>query len=82
LETNDLIRNFILENITIGASQRSIGDNDSVLEKGIIDSTGILELVSFVEETFGLQVKDDELIPDNFDSVGRLARYINRKKGC
>ena len=45
-----------------------------------IDSTGILELVAYVEGEFGIEVKDEELVPDNFDSVAKLIEYINRKK--
>ena len=48
----------------------------SFLEEGIVDSTGVLELVLFVEETFGITVNDEEIVPDNFDSVEKLARYV------
>ena len=79
MEPKELIKQFILQNVTIGASHRTLNDADSFLEKGIIDSTGILELVSFVEETFHVEVRDEELVPENFDSVGALAQYIQRK---
>jgi acyl carrier protein len=51
----------------------------SFLEEGIMDSTGVLELVMFVEETFHVTVEDEEIVPENFDSVSRLAAYIRRK---
>lgn len=54
-------------------------DNDSFLDKGIIDSTGVLELVSFIEETFNFKVEDEELIPDNLDSLSKLTSYIKKK---
>lgn len=54
-------------------------DDDSLLEKGIIDSTGVLELVGFIEEGFHVAVKDDELLPENLDSVNRLIAFITRK---
>jgi acyl carrier protein len=73
------VRKFILENYLIGENEDALSDDDSFLEKGIIDSTGILEMVMFVEETYGIEVEDDEVIPDNFDSVGKLLAYINRK---
>lgn len=73
------IRDFVVENALFGASETALDDNDSFLEKGIIDSTGILELVSFVEEEFGVEVKDEELVPENFDSVNKLSDYIERK---
>jgi len=73
------IRNFIIENSLNGFSEATLGDNDSFLEKGIVDSTGILELVAFVEVEFGIEVRDEELIPANFDSIDSLANYIPRK---
>jgi acyl carrier protein len=54
-------------------------DDASFLEEGIVDSMGIMELVMFVEETFGITVDDEELVPDNFDSVSKLAAYIRRR---
>ena len=53
--------------------------NDSFLEKGLIDSTGVLELVSFIEETYGITIEDEELIPDNLDSLHKLENFITRK---
>ncbi|MBI5445897.1 MAG: acyl carrier protein [Deltaproteobacteria bacterium] len=71
------IRTFILENFLFGADEKSLDDEDSFLEKGIIDSTGILEVVGWIEEKFGFQVADEELVPENFDSVSRLAAFIS-----
>jgi acyl carrier protein len=53
--------------------------HDSFLEKGLIDSTGVLELVSFIEETYGITIEDEELIPDNLDSLDKLENFITRK---
>ncbi len=50
------------------------------MEKGIIDSTGILEVITFIEEDFGIKVKDEEMIPENLDSINNLAAFIQRKK--
>jgi len=75
------IRNYILENFLYTKDEEKLHNDDSFLEDGIVDSTGILELLLFVEETFGVQVEDEEVIPDNFDSVERLTRYICMKKG-
>jgi acyl carrier protein len=75
------IRSFILETVLAGARGATLNDNDSFLESGIIDSTGILELVSYIEDEFKINVKDEELIPDNFDSVSKLASYITTKIG-
>ena len=76
----DDIRRFIFENFLFGEPDDSLGDKDSFLEKGVIDSTGVLELVAFLEESFGLKVEDAELIPENLDSVNSLVNFIERKK--
>jgi acyl carrier protein len=73
------IRNYILENFLYTSDQGKLKNTDSFLEDGIVDSTGILELLMFVEETFGIKVEDEEVLPDNFDSVERLERYIQTK---
>jgi len=73
------IRSFIVENFLYGQDD-GFGDDVSFLEKGIIDSTGVLELVSFVEDKYGISVDDEELVPDNFDSLNNLSAYIARKK--
>lgn len=73
------IRSFIFDNYLIGASENSLNDDDSFLEKGIIDSTGVLELIMFVEEHYGIEVADEEVIPDNFDSVNKLCNYLAKK---
>ncbi len=65
-----------------GASEQNFGDDDSFMETGIIDSTGVLELVSLVEERFDITVQDDELIPENLDSANKLGRYVTRKLGA
>ncbi len=81
MEMKDQIRTYIMENILLGSADQSIADDDSFLEKGIIDSTGILELVAFVEDEFDIEVGDEELIPDNFDSIEKLAVYTRGKIG-
>jgi len=72
------VREFVVENFLFGDGE-SLKDDTSFMEEGIIDSTGILELVFFLEETFGLNVEDDELVPDNMDSLQNIARFIDRK---
>jgi acyl carrier protein len=75
------IRHFILENFLYTSNEEKLNNDDSFLEEGIVDSTGILELLMFVEETFGIEVEDEEVLPDNFDSVERLTRYVRMKRG-
>ena len=77
------VRNFITENFLFG-EEKKVADTDSFLENGIIDSTGVLEVVSFVEDTFNIKVKDEEMIPENLDSISNLVNFINKKQngGC
>ncbi len=72
------IRDFVLENYCFNR-QGNLGDEDSFMQSGIIDSTGILELVSFVEEKYSIDVGSDELIPENLDSISRLTQFVSRK---
>ncbi len=73
------IRGFIFENFLFDADEGALENDASFLEQGIIDSTGVLELVEWLEETFEMQVDDTELVPENLDSVNKLAVYIERK---
>ena len=72
------VRHFVVENYLFGDGD-SLKDDTSFMEEGIIDSTGILELVFFLEETFGFSVEDDELVPENMDSLQNIALFIDRK---
>jgi len=77
----DTLKEFIFENFLVGLRSSELDDTASFLEKGIIDSTGVLELVAFVEQTFGFEVEDEELVPDNFDSLNKLEAYVQQKTG-
>jgi acyl carrier protein len=72
------VRNFVIQNFLFGRGG-TLGDADSFLEAGIIDSTGVLELVGFLETTYGISVADEDLVPANLDSVERVARFVERK---
>ena len=74
------IREYVVENFLFG-DEEELEENVSFLESGIVDSTGILELVAFIEETFDIIIEDDELVPENLDSIGNATRYIATKKG-
>ena len=76
------IRSHILEDFLFTKDETKLRDTDSFLEEGIVDSTGVLELVMFVEEQFGVHVDDEDIVPENFDSVERLARYVRQKTGA
>jgi len=72
------IRAFIIENFLYG-QEREFNNDASFLEEGIVDSTGVLQLVAFLEETYGIKVEDEELTPQNLDSVNSVAAYLARK---
>jgi acyl carrier protein len=74
------IKNFVIENFLFGNSE-GLNDHTSFLEGGIIDSTGVLELVTYLEEKFSIKVEDEELIPENLDSINKIAAYLERKSG-
>ena len=73
------LRSYILENFLFTEDQTELNDDDSFLEKEIIDSTGILEVIEFLEQECGIKVEDNELIPDNLDSVEKILSFIQRK---
>jgi acyl carrier protein len=73
------IRAFVNENFLFGQMDGRLSDEDSFLQRGIIDSTGVLELVHFVEEKYVIRLEDEELVPENLDSVARLAAFIHAK---
>ena len=80
IETVKKLREYIFDNFLFTEDENALGNDDSFMEKGIIDSTGILEVITFVEEEFGIAVKDEEMIPENLDSINNLSAYIQRKK--
>jgi acyl carrier protein len=73
------IREFIVTTFLFGTGGDAIADGDSLIDKGIVDSTGVLELVAFIGERYGVQVADEELVADNFASIEKLAAFVKRK---
>jgi len=79
--TKEKIVRFIRENFLLyQEDDRPLDEDSSFLEEGIIDSTGVLEIVAFLEETFHIKVEDEELVPENLDSVACLTRFVERKQ--
>lgn len=76
----DQVRTFLAESFLFSQDGFHLDDNDSLMEFGVIDSTGILELIQFVEDLLNIEVPDEEITPDNFDSVRRIVDYLNRKQ--
>ncbi len=74
------LRDFIVRNFLLGRDDKSLTRNTSFLDRGIIDSTGVMELVMFVETTYGIKIEDHDLTPQNLDSINSLAQYIQGKR--
>jgi acyl carrier protein len=72
------IRKFIVEFFLFGRDN-DLGDDDSLLDRGILDSTGVLELVAHLEKTYAIKIQNDELLPENLDSIDAIVKYLERK---
>ena len=75
---SEKIRAFVIENFLYGDAE-GLEDSHSLLEEGIVDSTGILQLVTYLEKEFSIVVADDELVPENLDSIDRINNFLKRK---
>jgi len=73
------VRQYILDNFLMGDTGTPFGDEQSFLDHHIIDSTGFIELVTFLETNYSVQIKDEEMVPENLDSLANIDRYISRK---
>ncbi|OOG44292.1 acyl carrier protein [Rhodanobacter sp. C06] len=74
------VRHYILENLLFSDDGSELPNDASLLDRGIIDSTGVLEVVMFLEEAFGIRVKASEMLPENFDSVDNIVRFVERQR--
>lgn len=74
------VRDYILQNLLFSDDPTELPDDASLLDRGIIDSTGVLEVVMFIEETFGLHVKASDMLPENFDSVNAIVAFVARQQ--
>jgi acyl carrier protein len=72
------VRSYILENLMFSSNGADLANDVSLLDRGILDSTGVLEIVLFLEEEFGIKVKDNQMLPENFDSVDNIVRFVGR----
>ena len=80
MKTENSIREFIRENFLYGR-EKPIASDESLLDAGIIDSTGAMELVTFLEEQFGIEVTDADLVPENLDTISAITAFVTRKLG-
>jgi acyl carrier protein len=78
-EIKAAVRRYIEDNFIMGAGGVALADGDSFLEHHVLDSTGFLELISHLEEAYGIKVLDDEMVPENLDSLDSVAAFVARK---
>jgi len=79
-EIKQKVRDYLVENFLFCDTEATLEDDQSLIDSGVIDSTGVLELITFLETEFGIAVEDDEVLPENLDSINNIAAYIERKK--
>lgn len=80
MSTEKKVRDYVLENYLFTDDQTKLANGDSFLEKGIIDSTGVLEVIAFLEQEFSIRIEDDEMVPENLDSVNNIVAFIAAKQ--
>lgn len=80
MELKSQVRQFILKNYLFSSDEKVLDDGVSLMKTGVIDSTGVLELISFLEEQFGVKVEDEEMTPENLDSVDRIVNFVTVKR--
>lgn len=78
MDPQQRVRSFIIENFYLDASE--IGDDTLLVSNGFIDSTGMLEVITFLESEFGIEISDQETTPDNLESIARIAAFVARKQ--
>jgi acyl carrier protein len=78
-QLRDKVRDFILENYLFTTDTEALGLDDSLLERGIVDSSGMMEVIFFIEEQLGVAMREDEMTPDNLDSVNKITGFVTRR---
>jgi acyl carrier protein len=79
MQVKEEVRNYLLKNYLFSTDASALDDNASLITTGVIDSTGVLELIFFLQEEYGIEVADEEMIPDNLDSVRNIVAFVARK---
>jgi acyl carrier protein len=78
-QVRDKVRDFILQNYLFTTDPAALGLDDSLLERGVVDSSGMMEIIFFIEEQLGVKMREDEMIPDNLDSVNKITRFVQAR---
>jgi acyl carrier protein len=78
MEHRQQIKRFVLQNFLFTEDENAVADHESLITKGIVDSTGILELISHLEETYGISVAEEEMVPANFESIDNVTAFLSR----
>jgi acyl carrier protein len=81
MEIKEAVRRFIVANFFVPEGS-PLADSDPLLEHGVVDSTGVLEIIRFIEENYAIKLDDDEIVPENLGSIARIAEFIERKGGA
>jgi acyl carrier protein len=81
-DVKNVVRQFIMDNFLMGGAANEFKDDESFMERHIVDSTGFLELITFLEETYGFSVEDHEMVPENLDSLDNIAAYVAMKRSA
>jgi len=80
MDNKEAVRRFILSNFFVPEGS-PLADDDPLLEHGVVDSTGVLEIIRFIEENYGIKLDDDEIVPENLGSIANITAFIERKGG-
>jgi acyl carrier protein len=79
MQPRQRIKRYLLENFLFTSDENALGDTDSLIRGGILDSTGIYELILHIEEAFGISIAPEEMVPENFDTIEAVDRFVGRK---
>ncbi len=77
----NVVREFLAENFPLSGASDELSRDESLIEAGVIDSTGVLELIGFIEERYEIEIADEEVLPENLDSIGNIGRFVTGKIG-
>jgi acyl carrier protein len=80
MQVKESVRQFILKNYLFSTDEAALNDQESLIKGGVLDSTGILELIMFLQEQFSIEVADEEMVPENLDSVRSIVAFVARKR--